>query len=192
MVTIRVEKGMYGLPYAGIIAQDLLTERLEKEGYFQSDKTPGLWTHTWRPITFTLVVDDFGVKHGGKKHAQHLISALKSFCEIEADWKGKKHYGIALGWDYAKRHRDRKVHLSITGRKRNCSLWNQSPVCKRQLQVATSSSQKQIVHSTSHMNIYVLQTCCRLNHVSNVECNCIGPSQTDRQKTTEMTLQFLG
>ena len=40
---------------------------------------------------------------------------LKSFYEIEADWKGKKYCGITLDWDYAKRHRDRKVHLSIPG-----------------------------------------------------------------------------
>ena len=115
MVTIRVEKGMYGLPYAGIIAQDLLTERLNKEGYFQSDKTPGLWTHEWRPITFALVVGDFGVKYVGKQHADHLISVLSSFYEIEGDWKGKKYCGITLDWDYVKRHRDRKVHLSILG-----------------------------------------------------------------------------
>ena len=28
-VILRIEKGMYGLPYAGIIAQELLTKRLE-------------------------------------------------------------------------------------------------------------------------------------------------------------------
>ena len=40
-VYIAVSKGMYGLPQAGIIAQQLLEERLGKEGYFQSKFTPG-------------------------------------------------------------------------------------------------------------------------------------------------------
>ena len=41
-VYVAVSKGMYGLPQAGIIAQQLLEERLGKEGYFQSQFTPGL------------------------------------------------------------------------------------------------------------------------------------------------------
>ena len=65
-VMIRVEKGMYGLPYAGIIAQNMLSKRLEEHGYRKSDKTPGFWRHNTRPISFTLIVDDFGVKYVGK------------------------------------------------------------------------------------------------------------------------------
>ena len=99
-VILRVEKGMYGLPYAGIIAQKLLIERLEKHGYAQSDKTPGFWTHKWRPISFTLIVDDFGVKYVGKEHANHLISVLEEHYVVEKDWAGKKYCGITLNWDY--------------------------------------------------------------------------------------------
>ena len=40
-VVTRVEKGMYGLPHVGIIAQKLLEERLNKENYRQSATTPG-------------------------------------------------------------------------------------------------------------------------------------------------------
>ena len=65
-VYVEVRKGMYGLPQAGLIAQQLLEKRLNKEGYRQSEVVPGLWTHDWRPITFSLVVDDFGVKYVGK------------------------------------------------------------------------------------------------------------------------------
>jgi hypothetical protein len=32
-VYCKIRKGMYGLPQAGIIAQELLTERLAKHGY---------------------------------------------------------------------------------------------------------------------------------------------------------------
>jgi hypothetical protein len=49
---------MYGLPQAGIIAQELLEERLLKAGYSQSKITPGYWKNEWRPISFTLVVDN--------------------------------------------------------------------------------------------------------------------------------------
>jgi hypothetical protein len=61
-VFCEVRRGMYGLPQAGIIAQELLEKRLIVAGYTQSKLTPGFWTHDWRPISFTLVVDDFGVK----------------------------------------------------------------------------------------------------------------------------------
>lgn len=37
-----IQKGMYGLPQAGIIAQELLAERLAKHGYHQSKIIPGL------------------------------------------------------------------------------------------------------------------------------------------------------
>ena len=61
----KIQKGMYGLPQAGIIAQQLLEKRLEKHGYHQSTATPGLWTHDTRPISFTLVVFNFRVKYVG-------------------------------------------------------------------------------------------------------------------------------
>ena len=76
-VYVKVRRGMYGLPHAGLIAQQLLEERLQKHGYEQSKVTPGFWKHKWRPIAFSLVVDDFGVKYVGKEHADHLIAALK-------------------------------------------------------------------------------------------------------------------
>ena len=58
VIYVAVKRGMYGLPQAGILAQQLLEKRLNKHGYHQSTLVPGLWTHEWRPIQFTLVVDD--------------------------------------------------------------------------------------------------------------------------------------
>ena len=46
-VHCEVRRGMYGLPQAGIIAQELLEERLLKAGYRQSKVTPGYWKHDW-------------------------------------------------------------------------------------------------------------------------------------------------
>ncbi len=62
-VFCEVQRRMYRLPQAEIIAQEHLTKRLHKAGYQQSTITPGYWRHDWRPISFTLVVDDFGVKY---------------------------------------------------------------------------------------------------------------------------------
>ena len=43
-------KGMYGLPQSGKLANDLLTSRLDKFGYYQCQYTPGLWIHKWLTI----------------------------------------------------------------------------------------------------------------------------------------------
>eukprot|EP00956_Cyclotella_meneghiniana_P031758 scaffold84459_cov26-Cyclotella_meneghiniana.AAC.1 len=79
---------MYGLPQAGALANKLLRERLAPAGYYEVAHTPGLWRHVTRPISFTLVVDDFGVKYVGKEHAQHLIDTLKQHYKLAEDWDG--------------------------------------------------------------------------------------------------------
>jgi hypothetical protein len=75
----EIQKGMYGLPQAGIIAQQLLKERLQKHGYCQNQMTPGLWKHNTCPISFSLVVDNFGVKYVGKENAQHLLDTVQHY-----------------------------------------------------------------------------------------------------------------
>jgi hypothetical protein len=40
---IEVQKGMHGLPQAGILAKQLLAHRLAIHGYHQAKFTPGLW-----------------------------------------------------------------------------------------------------------------------------------------------------
>ena len=54
---------MYRLPQSGILSQELLKKRLAEEQYYQSMYTPGLWLHKWQDISFTLCVDDFGMKY---------------------------------------------------------------------------------------------------------------------------------
>jgi hypothetical protein len=60
-VYIEIRKGMYGLKQAGLLANQLLQTRLAPFGYYPARHTPGLWLHETRPISFTLVVDDFAV-----------------------------------------------------------------------------------------------------------------------------------
>jgi hypothetical protein len=60
-IYIQANKGMYGLPQSGLLANELLKQKLNKHGYQQSKLVPGLWRHDTQLIHFTLVVDDFGV-----------------------------------------------------------------------------------------------------------------------------------
>jgi hypothetical protein len=110
MVMVEIRKGMYGLPQAGILANDRLQKHLALHGYTTTD-TPGLFRHATRPISFTLVVDDFGVKYVGEEHAQHLIDTLQSLYSITTDWTGSLYCGLTLQWDYLAR----TVDLSMPG-----------------------------------------------------------------------------
>jgi hypothetical protein len=75
-VYIEIRKGMYGLKQAGLVANKLLKTLLAPFGYYPARQTPGLWLHNTRPISFTLVVDDFTVKYVGKQHAENLQNAF--------------------------------------------------------------------------------------------------------------------
>ena len=105
MIYIEANRGMYGLPQAGLLANELLEKRLKKRGYYQSKLVSGLWKHEWRPIQFTLVVDDFGVKYVGKEYALHLNATLEDNYGVTTEWDGKRYIGITLDWDYERRSR---------------------------------------------------------------------------------------
>ena len=62
-VWLETRKTIYGLPQAGILANKQQREKLEPHGYYKVPHTPGLWQHVTRPVQFSLVVDDFGVKY---------------------------------------------------------------------------------------------------------------------------------
>ena len=49
---------------------------------------------------FCLLVDDFGVKYVGERHALHLKTVLEEHYEITKNWKGDLYSGINLQWDY--------------------------------------------------------------------------------------------
>jgi hypothetical protein len=99
-VYVEITKGMYGLPQAGRLANDLLAKRLAKHGYFQSPTTAGLWKHTSRPIQFTLIVDDFGLKYVGKEHALHLLDAIRQDYQCSTNSTGSLYADITLNWNY--------------------------------------------------------------------------------------------
>ena len=108
-VHMEIQRGVYGLPQVGLITQQLLEKRLNNQEYQQSKITLGLWTHDWRPICFSIYVNDFGVKYVGTQHAKHLMEVLQENYKISSDWKGKKYLGLDIHWEYDKR----TVHLSM-------------------------------------------------------------------------------
>ncbi len=93
---------MYGLPQSGLIANELLVKRLNKQGYRQSKLVPGLWQHDTRPIQFTFVLEDFGIKYVGEEHAMHLKKVLKLHYKLTCNQTGTRYIGITLDWDYKK------------------------------------------------------------------------------------------
>ena len=175
-VYVEIRRGMYGLPQAGLIAQELLEKRLNEEGSFQSKLLPGFWTHQWRPIQFTLVVDDFGVKYVGKEHADHLMDIIRKHYKMTEDWKGEKYIGLTLDWDYERR----EVHLSMPGyvakgrkrfhhpmpRRRQDSpypctppqIWSKGAVCRGPRQFPPTGRRREKNYSTSERNVFVFRT----------------------------------
>ena len=105
-VYCEIRKGMYGLPHAGKIANERLVRHLAPYGYSPSPSTPGLWTHHTRPIVFTLVVDDFGIKSINQSDVDHLLNALRKQYEITVDTTGALYCGLTLAWNYDKRYVD--------------------------------------------------------------------------------------
>jgi hypothetical protein len=76
-VYIKMGRAVWGLPQAGILANKHLQRKLVPFSYYKCINTPGLWQHESRPLTFTLVVDNFGVIFVYKNDVDHLISSIK-------------------------------------------------------------------------------------------------------------------
>jgi hypothetical protein len=110
-VYLEIRKRMYSLPQARILANKLLTKRPTLHGYAPTAHTPGLWQHKTRPVTFMLVVDNFGVKYVGKEHADHLYWVQTAHYKASADWDGNLYCGATLKWNY----QARTVDLSMPG-----------------------------------------------------------------------------
>ncbi len=76
-VYIEMRRAVWSLPQAGILANKCLHRKLAPFGYYESTNTPGLWHQKSKPITFTLVINNFGVKFVYKANVDKLISSIK-------------------------------------------------------------------------------------------------------------------
>jgi hypothetical protein len=126
-VIVEIRKGMYGLPHAGLIANERLVKHLAKSGYVPAKRTPGLFKHITRPVTFALTVDDFGIKYVGREHCQHLFDCIASLYTMTTDWTGTQYCGLTLNWDYTAR----TVDLSLPGYIENALIKFQHPAPTR-------------------------------------------------------------
>ena len=111
-VYVQIDKVMYGLAQAGLLANEIFAKSLAKHGFNQTPHTLGLWRHHAKPIQFTLVVEDFGIKYKNKQDVQDIINALeKNYEAVSVDWDGELFCGIKLEWDY----QNITVDLNIPG-----------------------------------------------------------------------------
>jgi len=110
-VYLEMRRAVWGLPQAGILANKFLRKRLALKGYYECKQTPGLWRHVTHPISFTLVVDDFGVKYTNKADVNHLIECLKENYNLTQDWDGDLYCRIKLKWNYE----ERTLDISMSG-----------------------------------------------------------------------------
>ena len=99
-IFIKINKGMYGLKQAAILAYKHLVNNLGQHGYRPLPHTVGLWKHDKRKITFCLCVDDFGIKYFHADDVHHLLTSLRQFYKISPDWSGSQFCGLHLSWNY--------------------------------------------------------------------------------------------
>jgi len=100
---VCVTGAIYGLPQAGKISQDRLVKHLNEHGYSQCRNTPALFKHKTRPVTFSLVVDDFGIKYKGNDHLEHLFDTLRLIYRITTDLKGSRYIGLSIDYNKSAR-----------------------------------------------------------------------------------------
>ena len=79
-------KDMCGLPQAGIFTHNQLVEFLQPFGYIPMSVPSVVWRHKVHTISFTLVVDDFGVKCTKENNSEHILSNLQIQYKVTRDW----------------------------------------------------------------------------------------------------------
>ena len=68
---------MYNLPQAGTLANKLLRKRLAQFAYFKMSLILRLWKHVFCLLSFTLIVDNFGINYVRPDHANYLVAPMK-------------------------------------------------------------------------------------------------------------------
>ena len=97
-VLFRADKTIYGLKESGKLSNNRLVPLLHKFGFVETP-TPCLFRHLTRPITFVLVVDDFGVKYQNRDDFDYLVHALSSCYHVKAHPLAHKFLGFTIQHD---------------------------------------------------------------------------------------------
>ena len=95
-VYCETRKGTYGLKGAGYVAFKNQVNNLAPFGYEPVLCTPGLWRHNTFRTTFTLAVDDFGIKYFNQYDLDHLLNALKTHYTILEYPTGSHNCGLQI------------------------------------------------------------------------------------------------
>ncbi len=110
-VHLEMQRAIWGITQAGILANKRLRRKLAPFGYYEHVSTPSLWYYKRRPILFTLAVNNFGVKYVNKEDIDYLIASIKKTYTLTKDWMGNLYCGIPLDWDY----QNQTVDISMPG-----------------------------------------------------------------------------
>jgi hypothetical protein len=113
----EINKGLYGMPQAGLLAKTELNKLLSANGYNECVFTQGLYKHKTRNISFTVWVDDFLIKFKrgtDKKDINHLLDVLRSKYKFKIDWNGRQYLGLTI--DYRRPSKGRRsLTISVPG-----------------------------------------------------------------------------
>ena len=101
---LKINKGMYGLKQAAILAYNQVSSLLKAADYYPIVGSMGMWKHKHRKTIFCLCVDDFGIKYYSKDDVLHLKNTLKPQYTVKIDWSGKDFLGFNFDWDYKSGH----------------------------------------------------------------------------------------
>lgn len=110
-ILVRIDKGIYGLPQAGLLAHNRLNKHLATHGYHQTENTPCLYKHESRDTYFTLIVDDFCTATTSEADRDHFLATLRLLYEIKVDVTARKYIGITIEHNKTERH----MKLSVPG-----------------------------------------------------------------------------
>ena len=110
-ITVEVRCGMYGLPQTGILANQQLRTLLSKHRYNQCPTIHSMFCHATRDISFTLIVEDFGIKYTDTADLNHLMAAVRETYVATIDTSGTLYCGLILKWDYI----TKQVDISMSG-----------------------------------------------------------------------------
>ena len=84
---MRIDKGIYGLKQAGIIANQELVKHMDTFGYHPVQHTPDLWIHDNRHTIFSLVVENNCVQYSSTEDADHLLMSSDTNILSQLVWK---------------------------------------------------------------------------------------------------------
>lgn len=88
-IHMEIQKDMYGLQQARIIAQTFLIKNLVPFGYQPAKRTPELWKHSTRRTMCYSFVNHLGIKYLSKQIKTGLSApprCTQSQLEMSVDW----------------------------------------------------------------------------------------------------------